>query len=173
MTIHDKNVTMVKPARAIFIGRTGLTPPSEDCEICQDSLISMSLASPHFSKQKIRRRGANLHTRMPSPTKVQVRGSWHLTLSTPWLHQVCDSPPHTGKQWPTPLSSTWPDSGALPVRVRTSARGTTRDRPRCVVRPLLYPVSNCVKGRKRFSALEGTTEQPYPRPVCFLQQGPA
>ena len=93
----------------------------------------------------------------------------HLSLSTPRLHQGSDSPPHTGEQWPTPLSSTWPDSGASPVRVRTNARGISRDRPRCVVRPLLDPVSNCVKGRKKILSLEGTTEQPYTRPVCFLQ----
>ena len=30
LTIHDKNVTMVKPGQAAFIRRTGLTPPSED-----------------------------------------------------------------------------------------------------------------------------------------------
>ena len=30
LTIHDKNVTMVKPARATFIRRTGLTPTSEN-----------------------------------------------------------------------------------------------------------------------------------------------
>ena len=32
LTIHDKNVTMVKPARVTFIRRTGLTPPSEQCK---------------------------------------------------------------------------------------------------------------------------------------------
>ena len=33
LTIHDKNVTMVKPPRATFIGRTGLMPPPEKCEV--------------------------------------------------------------------------------------------------------------------------------------------
>ena len=33
LTIHDKYVTMVKPARATFIRRTGLTPPPEKCEV--------------------------------------------------------------------------------------------------------------------------------------------
>ena len=32
LTIHDKNVTMVKPARATFISQTGLTPPPEKCK---------------------------------------------------------------------------------------------------------------------------------------------
>ena len=31
LTIHDKNVTMVKSARVSLIIRTGPTPPSEDC----------------------------------------------------------------------------------------------------------------------------------------------
>ena len=31
LAIHDKNVTMAKPAQVAFIIRTGLTPPSEDC----------------------------------------------------------------------------------------------------------------------------------------------
>ena len=35
LTIHDKNVTMVKPARATFIRRTGLTPPPEKCEVTE------------------------------------------------------------------------------------------------------------------------------------------
>ena len=91
------------------------------------------------------------HMRKPSPIKVQVRGSLPLLLlllSTPGVHQGCDSPPHTGWQWPTPLSSTWPDSGATPVR-RASTRGIPRDRPRCVVRSLPFPVSSCGKGRKK------------------------
>ena len=33
LTIHDKNITMVKPAQVAFIRRTGLTPPSEKCEV--------------------------------------------------------------------------------------------------------------------------------------------
>ena len=32
LTIHDKNVTMAKPARATFTRRTGLTPPPEICK---------------------------------------------------------------------------------------------------------------------------------------------
>ena len=30
LAIHDKNVTMAKPAQVGFIIRTGLTPPSEE-----------------------------------------------------------------------------------------------------------------------------------------------
>ena len=112
------------------------------------------------------------NTRVPSPVKVQVRGGRHLPLSTPRLHQGCDGPPHTFKQWPAPLSSVWPYSGAPPVRIRTGAQGITGDRPRCVVRPLLYPVSNCVKGRKKILPLKGTPEQPYTSPTCFPQLWP-
>ena len=104
-------------------------------------------------------------TRLPSPVLVQVRGSWHLSLSTPWLYQVCDSPPHTGKQWPAPLSSVWPDSGALPVHVRTSTRGITGNCPRCVARSLPYPVSRNGKGRKKI--LEGHPGTPIPQTELF------
>ena len=31
LAIHDKNVTMAKPAQVAFIIRTGLTLPFEDC----------------------------------------------------------------------------------------------------------------------------------------------
>ena len=31
LTIHDKNVTMAKPAQVSFIVWTGLTLPTEDC----------------------------------------------------------------------------------------------------------------------------------------------
>ena len=36
--IHDKNVTMAKPARVAFIIRTGLTPLLEDCRAVKNSL---------------------------------------------------------------------------------------------------------------------------------------
>ena len=36
--IHDKNVTMAKPAQVAFIIWAGLTPPSEDCRAYQNSL---------------------------------------------------------------------------------------------------------------------------------------
>ena len=146
--IHDKNVTMAKTAQVSFTVRTGPTPPSEDCGATKTHRND-ELGITVLSKQKfINTMPTN--TRFPSPIKVLVRGSWHIPLNTPRLHQGCDSPPHSDEQWPALLSSLWPDSGALPVRIRTSARGITGDRPRCVVRPLPHPVSKCVKGRKRF-----------------------
>ena len=115
LTIHDKNVTMVKPARAILIGRTGLTSPPEKCEATKTHRYN-ELGIPTLSKQRFVV-AMPTNTRFPSPMKVQVRGSWHIPLSTPRLHQVCNGPPHTGKQWPAPLSSVWPYSGASPIRI--------------------------------------------------------
>ena len=35
LTIHDKNVTMAKPAQVAFIILTGLTPPPEKCKVTE------------------------------------------------------------------------------------------------------------------------------------------
>ena len=117
--IHDKYVTMAETAQVSLIIRTGPTPPPEDCGAAKthrnDELGITTLSKQRFVV------AMPTHTRIPSPIKVQVRSGWNLPLSTPWLHQGCDSPPHTGKQLPAPLSSMWPDSGASPVRIRTSA----------------------------------------------------
>ena len=82
--IHDKYVTMVKPARATFIGRTGLTLPSEKCEVTKTHRND-ELGIPTLSKQKFVITMPT-NTRVPSPVKVQVRGGRHLSLSTPRLH---------------------------------------------------------------------------------------
>ena len=37
LAIHDKNVTMAKPAQVAFIIRTGLTLPFEDCGAAKNS----------------------------------------------------------------------------------------------------------------------------------------
>ena len=156
--IHDKNVTMAETAQVSLIIRTGPTPPSEDYGPTKTHRND-EFGLTTFPKQRFVI-AVPPNTRVPSPVKDQVRGGRHLPLSTPRLHQECDGPPHTSKQWPAVLSSVCPDSGAFPVRIRTSARGITRDRPRCVVRPLPHPVSNCVKGRKKIPPLEGTPECP-------------
>ena len=171
LAIHDKNVTMAKPAQVTFTIRTGLTSPSEKCRAAKTHRYN-ELGITTLSKQRFVI-AVPSYTRFPSPIKVQVRGSRHLSLSTPGLHQGCDSPPHTSKQRPAPPASVRPDSGASPVRVRTSTRGITRDRPRCVVRPFPDPVSCCAEGRKKILPSEGTPKKPYPRPYCFLQLGPA
>ena len=50
--------------------------------------------------------------RCPSPIDAAV-GS--LRLSTPWLHQGCDSPPQTRQQRPAPHFALWPDGWAMPT----------------------------------------------------------
>ena len=127
----------------------------------------MSFASPHSPKQWLNI-AVPSHTRIPSPVKVQVRSSWHLSLSTRWLHQGCDRPPHTGKQWPAPLSSVRPSGWSLPVRMRSRTRGMTRGgRPRCAVRSPLHPVSRCRKGRKRFSPFRAPQNNHTPDSSVF------
>ena len=90
--IHDKNVTMAETAQVSLIIRTGPTPPSEDYGATKthrnDEFGFIVLPEQRFVV------AVPTHTRVPSPIKVQVRG-WHL-LSTPWPHQGCDGPPHTG-----------------------------------------------------------------------------
>ena len=145
LTIHDKNDTVTKTARAYFTVRTGLALPFEG-RMRPKTHRNNELRSPNPSKQRPII-AVPTNTRVPSPIKVlQVRSRWHLSLSTPRLHQGCDSPPHTSKQWPAQLASLWPDSEASPVRVRTSTRGITRDRPRCVVRSLLNLISCSTEG---------------------------
>ena len=113
--IHDKYVTMTETAQVSFIIRTGPTLPSEDCGAA-NTHRNDELGFTKLSKQKFVI-AMPPNTRIPSPIKVQVRGGRHLPLSTPRLHQGCDGPPHTFKQWPASPSSVWPYSGALPIRV--------------------------------------------------------
>ena len=113
--IHDKNVTMAKPAQVSLIIRTGPTPPSEDCAAAKTHRNN-ELVWHHLTLQtEVRHHSANQHT--SSIPDIQVRGGRHLSLSTPRLHQVCDGPPHTFKQWPASPSSVWPYSGAPPIRI--------------------------------------------------------
>ena len=114
LAIHDKNVTMAKPAQVTFTIRTGLTSPSEKCRAAKTHRYN-ELGITTLSKQRFVI-AVPSHTRFISPMKVQVRGSRHLPFSTPGLHQGCDSPPHTSKQRPAPPASVRPDSGASPVR---------------------------------------------------------
>ena len=83
LTIHGKNVTMVKPARAAFIKRTGLTPPSEKCKGTKTHCDN-EFGIPTLSKQRFVV-AMPTNTRFPSPVKVQVRGGW----PSPSAHQGC------------------------------------------------------------------------------------
>ena len=163
--IHDKSVTMAETAQVSLIIRTGPTPPSEDSGATKTHRND-ELGITELSKQRFVI-AVPTNTRPPSPVKVQVRGGRHVPLSTPRLHQGCDGPPYTSKQWPAPLSRVRPWSGALPVRIRTGAQGITGDHPRCVERQLPYPVSNCVKGRKIFFPWRAPRNNHTPEPNVF------
>ena len=95
LAIHDKDVTMAKAAQVGFIVRKGPAVPFEECS-CAKAHRNDELHLHALRKQRLIITMPT-NPRVPSPIKVQVRGSWHL-LSTPWLHQGCDRPPHTGKQ---------------------------------------------------------------------------
>ena len=111
LAIHDKNVTMAKVARVNITVWTGLALPFEERRGPKTHRDN-ELRAPISPKQRL-----IIAARVQSPIKVQVRGGGNLLLSTPRVHQGCDSPPHTGKQWPTPLSSVWPNSGASSIRI--------------------------------------------------------
>ena len=81
LAIHDKDVTMVKPARVTFTRRTGLTPPPEKCKGTKTHRNN-ELGFPTLSKQRSII-AAPSYMRRPSPIKVQVRGSRHF----PSAHQ--------------------------------------------------------------------------------------
>ena len=94
LAIHDKNVTMAKAAQVSVIIRTGLTPPSEDCGATKTHRNN-ELGITALSKQQFVI-AMPTNTRSQSQVLVQVRGSRHLSLGTPRLHQGSDSPPNTG-----------------------------------------------------------------------------
>ena len=106
-------------------GRTGLALPLKSA-VAPKLTETMSFRLSTLPKQRLII-AKPTNTRVPSPVNVQVRGSWH--LCTPRWHQGRDSPPHTGKQWPTLLSSMRPDSWAPPVRMRARTRGTQGEPP--------------------------------------------
>ena len=160
--IHDKNVTMAETAQVSLIIRTGPTPPSEDYGPTKTHRND-EFGLTTFPKQRFVI-AVPPNTRVPSPVKVQVRGGRHLSLSTPRLHQECDGPPHTSKQWPALLSSVCPDSGAFPVRIRTSARGITRwqgPTTLCGTTPS-SPSLQLRQGKKKDSSLGGHTGMSSP-----------
>ena len=94
LAIHDKNVTMAKVARASITVRTGLALPFEERRGPKTHRDN-ELRAPRPPKQRLII-AVPTNSRVESPIKVQVRGSWNLPLSTPRLHKGCDSPPHTG-----------------------------------------------------------------------------
>ena len=106
---HDNKIpttTNTKPARASCTVRTGLARPLEKCmgtKVHRDNELQL----PALSKQRVA-----MPNSMPGnlPLMVQVRSSWHITLSTTRLHQGSDNPPH-------PRTSMWSGSCAASIRI--------------------------------------------------------
>ena len=150
VTIHDQDVTMLKPAQAGLTIRTGLALPFEGARLPQLT-ETMSFSTPH-PQTAAHHRCAILHA-ISFPVKAQVRGSWHLSLSTPWRNQGCDSPPHTGMQWPTPLSP------YAYEQVHEESQGTAHA---VWYDPFFSQSPAASRREKRFFPWKGTPEQPYP-----------
>ena len=141
VAIHDLKITMVKPARAGLTIPTGLAVRFEWRTVAKAERHN-ELRLPTLSKQRLII-AVPSHPRFPSPVKVQVRSSRHISLSSPWLHQRRDGPPQSREQWAAPLPSLWSESCALRKQVRARTRKQWGHRPRCVVRSLLHPIPSC------------------------------
>ena len=110
LAIHDENITMVKKARTGLTVWTGCALPFEE-RTGTKAHRNNEFRLPTFSKQRLIIAMPS-YPRFPSPVKVQVRSSRHISLSTPRLHRGSDS-----QQCPAPLSRLWPNSSASPIRI--------------------------------------------------------
>ena len=115
LAIHDKNVTMAKPTRALTTVQAGPASPFEENKSTK-AYRNNKLVHSRPPKQRLII-AVPIHPRSTSPIKVQIRSRRHFSLSTPRLHQGSDSPPQPREQYPTPLSRVWPDSWAMPIRI--------------------------------------------------------
>ena len=84
LTIHDKNVTMAKTARASITVQTGLASPLEE-RLGSKAYRNDELRISALSKWRLII-AVSAHMRLPFPIKVQVRSSRHVSFSTPWLN---------------------------------------------------------------------------------------
>ena len=148
LAIHDKNVTMAKAAQVSFIIRTGLTSPSEDCRAAKTYTNNeLAITTPPPKQRFVIAVPTN--TRVPSPIKVEVRGSWHLLLSTPWLHQGAIAFHKLASSGQHRFAVCGPTAGPCPYaheQVHDEPQGTDHA---VWVRSLLTPVSCCAEGRKK------------------------
>ena len=80
LTIHDKDVTMVKPARASFTVRTGLALPSKG-HMGAEAYRHDKLLHPTPSKQRLII-AVPSYMPVPSLIKVQVGSSRHFTVAS-------------------------------------------------------------------------------------------
>ena len=115
LAIHDKNVTMAKPTRALSTVQAGPAPPFEKNRSAK-AYRNNKLVHCRPPKQRLII-AVPIHPRISSPIKSQIRSRRHIPLGTPRLHQGSDSPPQPRKQCPTPLSRVWPDTCAMPIRI--------------------------------------------------------
>ena len=115
LAIHDKNVTMTKPTRALSTIQAGPAPPFEKNRSTK-AYRNNKLVHSRLPKQRLII-AVPTHPRITSPIKVQIRSRRHIPLGTPRLHQGSDSPPQPREQYPTLLSRVWPDSWAMPIRI--------------------------------------------------------
>ena len=166
LAIHDKNVTMVKAAKVSFIVRTGLTPPSEKRRAAKTH-GNNELGITTFSKQRFVI-AMPTNTRIPSPTKVQVRGSWHI----PSAHQgfirgaIALHTPASSGQHRSPVRG--PSAGPRPYAYEQDHKELQETAHAVWYDPLLSQ-SPATAREEKDSSLEGHHEQPYPRPNCFPQ----
>ena len=161
LTIHDQKITMTKPARARCTVRTGLALPFEG-RTGTNAHRTMSFASPHY-----RHATPNASS---FPEKVEVRGSRHISLSTPWPHQECDSPPEvqqskdqhrspvcgpTAVPCPNEYEQRHEESGKLPTMLSGDD-------------PFYDPVSSCRQSDENTpSPCKKFQEQPYSQTFQF------
>ena len=128
----------------------------------------MSSASPHSPNSGSSSRCQPTHDRHP-----RQRFRLAAVGTSPSAHQgfirgaIALQIPASSGQHRFPV---WPNSGALPVRIRTSARGITRDRPRCVVRPPSLPSVQLRQGKKKGSPLGGHHGTTIPQTYLFSPQ---
>ena len=144
LTIHDENITMVKPHELAALYGQDLPLHLKSARVPKLT-GAMSFASP-LSKQ-----GLTIalppHMRIPSPDKVQFAAVGTSPQHT-MVHEECGSPPQSREQWSAPPSNFWPDSCASPIRILANTRRKRKCRPQCVVRTFLHPVSRCKESRK-------------------------
>ena len=156
---------MIKPARASITVWTGLSLPFVE-RTGTKAHRHNEFRLPTLSKQRLAI-SVTSYPRFPSRVKVQVRSSRHIPLSTPWLHQGCDSPP----QHRSPVRGR--TAVPCPYEYEQHHEKKRMNRSRCVVRSSLDPVPSCRESRENLLLLQGTPEQPYPTPCSFPQSCPS
>ena len=116
LAIHDKNVTMAKPTRALTTVQAGPAPPFEKNRSTQ-TYRNNKLMHSRPPKQRFII-AMPINPRISSPTKISDS---QLSAHPPSAHQgfikgAIVLHKHESST-PTPLSRVWPDSCAMPIRI--------------------------------------------------------